>query len=134
RRPERPGRAPGGAAPTPRRWSYDAAGDLLTAADRHGGYVRSYDALGRLQAQRDLWGLTLTFGYDAAGNRIRQADSAGGLVESGYDAAGRLTSRRLTAGGVWLQAELTYTPRGDLQAVRRTAGTPGPQQVLTTVH
>src|SRR5262249_29344201 len=56
-------------------YTYDAASELLTAADQNGAYTFSYDALGRTTATQEPFGLTLTASYDAANNRTLVQDS-----------------------------------------------------------
>ena len=70
--------AAGGGVADTLTFSYDANGNLLSAANQWGTYTRTYDALDRLATQQDLWGLGLTFGYHAAGQRDAVTDSQGG--------------------------------------------------------
>ena len=52
-------------------YTYDADGNVLTAANVSGTYTMTYDALNRVITTEDPFGLTLTYTYDADGNRTR---------------------------------------------------------------
>src|SRR5262249_12651469 len=73
-------------------FTYDAAGDELTASDTAsgGGYTFGYDTLGRLTSQQG-YGQTLTESYDADDNRTSVGDSLNGGTTYVYDALNRLT-------------------------------------------
>src|SRR5205085_2293317 len=89
----------GGTATQTLTYSYDDAGNQLTAANSAGTYTMIYDGLGRVTAVYELFGLQLGFSYDAVGNRTKVSDSLGGVLTSVYDAAGNLTSRQFTGTG-----------------------------------
>jgi RHS repeat-associated protein len=110
----------GGSTVNTLTYTYDADGNLLTAADQYGTYTFTYDALDRATSQRDVWGMALTFSYDAAGNRTRVNDSLGGVLTSVYDAVGNLTSRQFGgAGQTPLRIDLTYTSRNQIAGETR---------------
>jgi RHS repeat-associated protein len=101
-------------------YTYDADGNLLTAADSNGRYMFTYDALERPMTEQEPFGLTLAFGYDSAGNRTTVQDSLGGVTTSIYDAVHNLSSRQFEGAGLrLLRVDLTYTPRQELATVTR---------------
>src|SRR5437667_4925055 len=74
-------------------YSYDPAGNELTAADQNGTYTMSYDGLNRATRVQEPFGASLTYSYDASSNRTGVQDSFGGVTTSVYDAADQLISR-----------------------------------------
>jgi YD repeat-containing protein len=86
-------------------FTYDAAGNMLTADDSSSSYAFDYDNLYRL-VQSDNAGtagvpnVVLDYEYDAAGNRVSTADDSGVTVESVYDDLDRLTSRTWDGGSI----------------------------------
>jgi RHS repeat-associated protein len=95
-------------------YSYDAADELLTAGDQHGTYTFTYDALGQVASQQDIWNLGLTFSYDAVGNVTQVTDSLGGVTTSTYNAVDLLESRRFGGSGQTpLRIDFTYTARNE---------------------
>jgi RHS repeat-associated protein len=73
-------------------FSFDAAGNLETAANAHGTHTFTYDALNRVSATHDVWNQRLTFTFDGVGNRTKVEDSFGGVKTSTYDAVNRLAT------------------------------------------
>src|SRR5207249_3608469 len=113
-------------------YSYDPAGNELTAADQNGTYTLSYDVLNRVATEQEPFGLSLTFSYDASSNRTGVQDSFGGVVTSTYDAANRLTNRELAnSGQASIRIDLTYDARNDLTGLARNQG-PAPIQQIGT--
>jgi RHS repeat-associated protein len=101
-------------------YTYDAAGNQLTAADQNGAYTMAYDALNRMTSEQEPFGLALTFSYDAASNRVLVQDSLNGVATSVYDALGRLTSRQFGgAGQTPLHETLTWNARNQLATASR---------------
>src|SRR5262249_29871728 len=83
-----------------RSWNYDGNNQMTNAGDTvSGGYVRGFDALGRLTQQVDPWGITLTYGYDAADRMTSASDSNGGVMTYTRDDDNRLTSREFALSG-----------------------------------
>jgi RHS repeat-associated protein len=96
------------------RYSYDAAGRLLTTTDPLGHVTaNTYDQVGNLVSVRDANNHTTAYGYDAAarllsvtapdggstnytyddaGNRLTRRDDSSHLTTYAYDGAGRLVS------------------------------------------
>ena len=124
--------ATGGAFSQAMTWTYDAVGNRLTAQAPAGSYTLAYDALDRVSAVQEPFGLSLTFAYDADGNRVGVADSKGGVQTSVYDAAGRLTGRLQTGNGATLRFDESYTVRNELAAEVRYSDLAGTTQVGET--
>jgi RHS repeat-associated protein len=125
----------GGAVTNRQTFTYDSTGNELTAADNAGTYTLGYDALNRLTAQTDVWGLTLTYSYDSADRRTQVQDSLGGTVTSVYDNANRLTSRSLNGGtGMQARADLGYDNRDEPTNLTRYSDLGGTTVVGTTVY
>lgn len=112
-------------------YGYDAAGDLLTAANAASDYSFTYDAAGRLATADDagspaLPHVVLNYSYDAAGNVLAVADNLGVRVDSTFDAAGRLASRTWQGTGVApAKVTLTRDAAGQRTEVRRFADAAG---------
>ncbi len=114
-------------------FTYDAAGNQLTAANGAGTSTLTYDGLGRVNVVNDLWGNTLTFTYDSAGNRTLVQDNFGGTTTSVYDADRELTSRQF--GGpsqTPLRIDQTYLPTGQVGTQTRFSNLAGTVTVATT--
>jgi RHS repeat-associated protein len=131
---------PGGSTVNLQTFTYDAKGNLLTAADNLGtiGTVgtitRSYDELDRLKSQTDVYGLTLTYSYDAADRQTQMQDSKGGILTSVYDNANRLTSRQLSVAAGTVRVDPVYTNRNELSSLTRYSDVAGTTVVGTTVY
>jgi YD repeat-containing protein len=116
-------------------FSYDAAGNQLTAASYAGTYTMSYDPLNRIATQQEPFGQSLTFTYDAVGNRAVLQDSQGGVTTSIYDGANRLTSRQF--GGTSqtpLRVDFTYTPRNQIAMFTRFSDLAGTVTVAYSAY
>jgi RHS repeat-associated protein len=114
---------------------YDAAGNMLTAADKVGTITRSYDALNRLATDQNVFGQLLTYSYDAANRLTLRQDSLGGVLTSVYDADNRLTSRQF--GGTNqtpLRVDFAYSARSELTTITRYSDLAGSQTVGTSVY
>jgi len=109
-----------GATVNTKSYTYDDAGNVLTATDNDGTYTRTYDAFGRDLTQSGLYGVSFTFGYDAR-DRTSVADSLGGTTASAYDDADRLTSRTFTDGTNSLRIDLGYDSRDERTGATRFA-------------
>src|SRR5581483_9895582 len=103
--------------------SYDAAGNLLTAADDRSSYAFSYDALNRVVTVDAPFGSHLTFGYDAVGNRISVQDAWGGLTTSTYDGDNELTSRTFGTGNGGPRVDFSYNALHQLTGIDRSSVT-----------
>jgi len=125
----------GGTTTNTATYTYDNADRLLTARDGQGAYTFTYDAVGQVLTQKDLWGNTLTFTYDAVGNRTKVQDSLGGLETSTYDAANRLTARKFSGvGGSSLRLEFTYTAADQTENVKRYNASSGGSLIGQTTY
>jgi RHS repeat-associated protein len=67
-----------------RRFSYDAAGQLVSAGDA----TLAYDAGGRLVRERGTGGEDVTYEYDAAGQLLARRPARGAATTYEYDGAG----------------------------------------------
>jgi RHS repeat-associated protein len=112
-----------------RQYSYDPAGNLLSASNGFGAYQYTYDNAGQALTQTDPFNLTLTMGYDHDAQVTSVQDSLGGTVASQYDGDGRLTSRQLTAGPAPVRLDIGYTPDGQTASLTRYKDLAGTQKV-----
>jgi RHS repeat-associated protein len=116
-------------------FTYDANGNQLTAADYGGTYTNSYDALNRLTAQTDPFGVALTFSYDALNRQTTVQDSLSGTTTSVYDTAGRLTTREFGgASQTPLRIDLGYDSADRLTGLTRYSNLAGSALVATTSY
>jgi RHS repeat-associated protein len=116
-------------------YSFDAVGNMLTAADKVGTITRSYDALNRLATDQNVFGQVLTYSYDAANRQTLRQDSLGGVLTSVYDAGSRLTSRQF--GGTSqtpLRVDFAYDLRNELTTITRYSDLAGTQVVGTSAY
>jgi RHS repeat-associated protein len=122
--------AAGGSTVNTLTFTYDAAGNLKTAANTASTYTFTYDKLNRRLSEQQPFGLSLTFTYDATDNRTRVEDSLGGVTTSVYDDANRLTQREFGGTGQTpLRVELAWTNRDQLQTLTRYRQVAGSWQV-----
>jgi RHS repeat-associated protein len=126
--------SPGGSVVNRQTFTYDAKGNKLTAADYQGTITTSYDALERLTAQTDVFGLTLTYSYDAVDRTTLVQDSKGGLTTSVFDNANRLTSRQLSVAAGTVRIDASYSNRNELTSLTRFSDVSGSTVVGTTVY
>jgi YD repeat-containing protein len=122
----------GGTADT-QTYTYDAHGNVLTAANGNGAYTFSYDTLDRVTAVEQPFGQRLTFVYDAVGNRTRVEDSKGGVATSTYNAANLLTKREHT-GQAPLRIDFTYTVRDQVETTTRYSDLAGTTKVGSSTY
>ena len=80
----------------------DAGGALLRALSR------TYDTLGRLQAQTDAYQQASTFGYDDDGHLTLATDALGRKTANTYDALGRLKATLQDVDGVAAHTQFEY--------------------------
>ncbi|WP_326549262.1 LamG-like jellyroll fold domain-containing protein [Micromonospora sp. NBC_01813] len=86
-------RAAGGTALATSAWTYDAAGNAVSATDARGTTTRfGYDATGLLRTQSEPVNATTTiessYGYDLAGNPTRFTDGRGQAFRTTYNVWG----------------------------------------------
>ena len=115
-------------------YSYDPAGNLLTAQAPAGSYTLSYNAANEVTQVQEPFGLTLTFGYDPAGNRTKVQDSTGGLTTVAYDADNRMSAVQYSEGSTSLAYDYAYDTRGDLASISRFKNSAGTSLVGTTAY
>ena len=103
-------------------FTYDADGNLLTAANGNGIITMAYDNLDRMTAVNEPVGATLTTTYDNLGNRTALQDGTG--VESfSYDVRNRLTTITYTAAGTQvIDIALALNALNELTGVSRYNG------------
>jgi RHS repeat-associated protein len=115
-------------------YSYDSAGNELTAANGSGPYTMSYDTLNRATLTKEPFGVTLTSAYDALSRRTLLKDSLGGTITSTYDNVGNLTDRQFSASGMTtLDVSLGYTALNQLASITRTVNPPSPFSTFTSL-
>jgi YD repeat-containing protein len=107
-------------------FSYNLAGDLLSASDPDSSYTFSYDAAGRPitvdnSGTPSVPRVVLTNTFDASGNRTRLDDSLGGYVTTQYDSANRPTLITQAGAGITTkQVGFTYNNRGQFASIGRS--------------
>jgi RHS repeat-associated protein len=95
----------------------------------------AYDALNRMTANQEPFGLTLTYSYDSVSNRTLVQDSFGGVLTSIYDGANNLTSSQVGGTGQTpARLDLTYTPRNQIATETRYSDLAGHQLVGSTSY
>jgi YD repeat-containing protein len=125
----------GGSTTNVQTFTYDAAGNHLTAADYNGTYTNGYDALNRLTAQTDPFGVALTYQYDALSRQTTVQDSLSGTTTSVYDNASRLTTREFGGPGQTpLRIDLGYDNGNRLTGLTRYSTLNGTGLVATTSY
>ncbi len=73
-----------------RSWSYDDAGNLVTATDpENEDWTRGYDALGRLARSTNPLDESTTYGFDDAGDQTTVTNPLSETTMTSFDAAGR---------------------------------------------
>ncbi len=113
-------------------YTYDAASNMLTAADANGKYTFTYDADNRMATQKDMFGTTNTYSYDAAGNLTGIVDSLGGTQTMVYDAANRETTVQFSGNSQTLSESITYTANSQAQNVNRYSDVAGTTLIGST--
>ena len=93
-----------------RSMTYDVYGRLVAETDGRGNTVtRAYDALGRLASVEDEAGAVTAYGYDEAGRVCAVTNALGNVTVYAYDVRGRLTS----AGGAVYPVRYEYDVYGN---------------------
>jgi RHS repeat-associated protein len=103
-------------------FTYDAAGNQLTAVDGNGAYTMAYDVLNRMTSEQEPYSQALTFTFDAASNRLTRTDSQSGVATETYDALNRLVTYEYGVSGlatVMLEQQ-TWTVRDQLATQTRS--------------
>lgn len=96
------GNAPGGnPAHHTATWTYDAAGNVLTATDELGRTTTStYDDNGQVLTRTDALGRVTSYVYNAAGELVTETAPGGLVTTSEYDNRGQLTKVTSSSGSV----------------------------------
>ena len=115
-------------------FTYDAASNLLTAADGNGAYNFTYDVLNRVETVAEPFSLAMTFAYDAASNRTSVVDNKGGVQTSIYDVLNRLDAREFTGNGATLSYDFIYTARSQESAISRYSDLTGTTKIGETTN
>ena len=105
-------------------YTFDAAGQALTAGDANSKYAMAYDADGRVTSVDNAGTpvgprVVLGYSYDAAGQLTRTSDNAGVAVSRAYDLAGRLKSLAWS-GGPAAKVEYARDKTGRVTGVARS--------------
>lgn len=106
-------------------YTYDAAGNLLTATDELNSYSYTYDDLDRLTTASNAGTVGIptfafTLSYDAAGNVLAISDNYGVTIASEYDSRNMRISQSWFGPGLDpVHLELEYDARGLTTTVRR---------------
>ncbi|MBI4600648.1 MAG: RHS repeat protein [Planctomycetes bacterium] len=96
-------------------FTWDAAGQLLTAANENGTIRWSYDELGRVAACTSAFGLTVSYSYFPHGGLREVTYPGGGTVRFEHGSVpGRITRVTDWTGG---STEYRYDPAGNLSEV-----------------
>ena len=98
-------------------YTYDAVGQLLTAANNTGTVTFTYDNRGRVLSETNVWGKVVTYGYDARGNRTLMEVDTGVQIEYVYDSLNRMIQQRqlpVMLGGHENDVTYTYDNAGRL--------------------
>jgi RHS repeat-associated protein len=123
-------------------FSYDAAGQLISASDPFSQLAFTYDNRGRLVSTDNAGTpgtphVALTAAHDPVGNRTSLTDSINGTTGATntyqYDALNRMT--RVTQSGNGVSAkrvDIGYNPLGQFDTLTRYADIAGTQPVATT--
>jgi RHS repeat-associated protein len=116
-------------------FTYCRCGLMLTAATNTGAITFSYDILGRVAAETDVFGSTTSYTYDSADSLTSVQDSLGGLLTYMYDNAGRQTSQRFGGTGQTpVRIDFGYDNQDRLSTLTRYTDLAGTQLVGTTAY
>ncbi len=111
-------------------FSYDAAGNLLTASNNAGTDSFSYNG-NELVSQTHTNGLTLTYGYDVDSNITSVTDSQGATEGWTYD-GDEVSTQTYQDGTYQLSIRFSYDENGNLTSEKRYSDLAGTQLVGTT--
>lgn len=107
------------------RFTYDAAGHVLSATDALGGTESySYDGMGNKTSYVNQKGDTWTYAYDAAGRLSQETSAAADLVAVRQDAEGNLEVDEAHTTTAPVITRLRYDALGNLASRTEAAGRP----------
>ncbi|MCU0962479.1 MAG: hypothetical protein MUF48_20480, partial [Pirellulaceae bacterium] len=123
-------------------FSFDAAGNLVSAVDPDAQYVFTYDPLNRLRSMSVDYPWTavvetcaMSYQRDAMGNVVAVSDATGVAVKSTFDERNRLASRWWEGtSGADVRADFRYAASGLLTDVVRFSDLTASQRVATTTR
>ncbi|MEX1827709.1 RHS repeat-associated core domain-containing protein [Luteibacter sp. CQ10] len=105
------------------RFGYDAM-DRVTREESYDGFnqlrsqlIRTYDALGRIAAERDGYGVDTTFTYDELGRPTGITDGDKRHSSTAYDALGRLRERIGDTDGIKAKVTASHDPLDQLTGI-----------------
>ncbi len=121
-------------------FTYDTAGNMLSAADPDAEYAFTYDTMNRLGSMvvdypwtSDVDTFTMDYEYDAMGNVTSATDSTGVSVRSTYEDRNQLASRWWEGVDVQnIRADLQYTTVGQVAELTRYSDLAGSDLVART--
>lgn len=119
-------------------FTYDAAGNTLTARDPFSSYTHTYDILNRLTSvdnagTPNMPRVVLTYAYNKQGNVTSATDNFGVKVESEYNARNLLGIRKWHGGGVDpARVDFRYNAAGRMKRLDRFADLTGSARVGKT--
>jgi len=115
-------------------FTFDAAGNNLTASNAQGTYTMTYNALNQVTLVKEMFSQTLTFTYDAVGHRTQVQDNFG-TETSTYNMANQLQSR-VYAGISTTAVRIDEAYRGNhqLSTLTRSSNTVGTTVVGSTTY
>lgn len=119
-------------------YTYDAAGRVLSEADKSSKYTFTYDTLGRVTSvdndgTPNVPHVVLHYAYDANGRIVSTTDNAGVSVTNSFNTLGQLASEVWQGGGVdAARVNFAYDANGQLESLTRYADAAGTQAVITT--
>jgi RHS repeat-associated protein len=110
----------GGATTDVLTFTYDNAGNELTASNSAGTDSFTYNSNNQTTSQTDVLGLTTTYAYDPNGNVTQRQDSLGGTTTYSFDGNSNLSSEQFSGTGQSpMSGVLTYTADNMLSSLTR---------------
>ena len=105
--------------------TYNEDNQPLSVSDNAGEIDWTYDEVGRLATQKDVYGLILTYSWDTADRMTGVSDSLGGTETNVFDDASRVTSRQFTSGTTQLREDWQYNADSEVTLEKRFSDTAG---------
>jgi RHS repeat-associated protein len=105
--------------------TYNEDNQPLSVSDNAGEIDWTYDEVGRLATQKDVYGLILTYSWDTADRMTGVSDSLGGTETNVFDDAGRVSSIQFTSGTTQLREDWQYNADSEVTLEKRFSDTAG---------
>jgi RHS repeat-associated protein len=105
--------------------TYNQDNQPLSVSDNAGEIDWTYDEVGRLATQKDVYGLILTYSWDTADRMTGVSDSLGGTETNVFDDASRVTSRQFTNGTTQVRLDYQYNADSQVTLEKRFSDTAG---------